>query len=131
MQNTQTELTETNYSISQLAEEFDITPRSIRHYEQKKLISPHRQGTQRIYSRGDRVRLQLILRGRRIGFSLDEIGEIIAMYSSPADEHKQTLVLIDKIKQRRLSLAEQQKDIKMMLHELDHLEQKLKRGSVS
>jgi len=119
------------YSISQLADEFDVTTRSIRHYEQKKLISPARQGTQRVYSRGDRIRLQLILRGRRIGFSLDEIGEIISMYTSPADEQKQTLLLIDKIQQRRLSLAEQQQDIKTMLQELDHLEQKLKQGTAT
>ncbi len=116
------------YSISDLATEFNITPRSIRHYEQKSLISPARNGTQRIYSRGDRVRLQLILRGRRIGFSLDEIGEIISMYNSPADEQKQAKLLIEKIHQRRKSLAEQQKDIETMLEELNQLESKLQQG---
>ena len=114
-----------SYSISELSREFGVTPRSIRHYEDEKLISPTRKGTQRVYGRGDRVRLQLILRGRRIGFSLSEIREIITMYDSPSGESKQTLLLLQKIKRRRAALAQQQQDIKNMLGELDQLENKL------
>ena len=113
------------YTISDLAKEFEITPRSIRHYEDERLISPQRNGSQRIYSKGDRVRLQLILRGKRIGFSLSEIREIIDIYDSPAGEEKQTEHLIHKIAERRIALYQQQQDIKTMLAELDQLEQKL------
>lgn len=117
--------TNKTYSISDLAREFEITPRSIRHYEDQKLISPERNGSQRIYSKGDRVRLQLILRGKRIGFSLSEIREIIDMYDPSAGDEKQTELLIRKIAERRIALYQQQQDIKTMLAELDQLEQKL------
>ena len=110
------------YSITELSKEFDITTRSIRHYEQEKLITPQRAGSQRIYTKGDRVRLQLILRGKRIGFSLAEIREIITMYDSPCGEQKQTELLVSKIAQRRSALSQQQKDIDTMLVELSQLE---------
>lgn len=113
------------YSISELSKEFEITPRSIRHYEQESLIAPKRAGSQRIYTKGDRVRLQLILRGKRIGFSLAEIREIITMYDSPSGEQKQTELLLDKIAQRRRALNQQQKDIETMLLELSQLENRL------
>jgi len=116
---------EKTYSITELSKEFDITPRSIRHYEQEQLISPQRQGSQRIYNKGDRVRLQLILRGKRIGFSLAEIREIIKMYDSPSGEKKQTQLLLSKIEERREALSQQQKDIKTMLTELEQLEKRL------
>jgi len=116
---------ETSHSISELSREFDITPRSIRHYEDKGLIKPSRNGSQRIYSKGDRVRLQLILRGKRIGFSLAEIREIITLYNSPSGQQKQTQLLLGKIKQRRLDLSQQQNDIKTMLVELEQLENRL------
>ncbi|PCI72814.1 MAG: MerR family transcriptional regulator [Gammaproteobacteria bacterium] len=110
------------YSISELSKEFEITPRSIRYYESEGLISPQRQGSQRIYHRGDLIRLQLILRGKRVGFSLSEIREIINLYDSPKGEQKQTTLLIGKIEERRDALYQQQKDIKTMLSELDQLE---------
>lgn len=116
---------ETSHSISELSREFEITPRSIRHYEDKGLIKPSRNGSQRIYSKGDRVRLQLILRGKRIGFSLAEIREIITLYNSPSGQQKQTQLLLGKIKQRRLDLSQQQNDIKTMLVELEQLENRL------
>ena len=117
--------TNKTYSISDLAREFEITPRSIRHYEERKLISPTRNGSQRLYSKGDRVRLQLILRGKRIGFSLSEIREIIDMYDPSAGDEKQIDHLIRKIAERRKALYQQQQDIKAMLVELEQLEQKL------
>lgn len=113
------------YTITELSREFGITPRSIRHYEQEQLIAPQRIGSQRVYTKGDKVRLQLILRGKRIGFSLAEIREIISMYGSPSGEKKQTQLLLDKIKQRREALAQQQQDIKTMLQELTDLENRL------
>ena len=113
------------YTISELSMEFAITPRSIRHYEDQKLISPRRNGSQRIYSQGDHVRLQLILRGKRIGFSLSEIREIITMYNLPSGQQKQTQLLLEKLSQRRVALNQQQQDIKTMLEALNQLEDKL------
>jgi len=113
------------YTISELSKEFGITPRSIRYYEDQKLISPERYGSKRIYSRSERIRLQLILRGKRIGFSLQEIREIITLYNAPSGEKKQTLLLLEKIKQRRSALELQQQDIETTLEELKQLENKL------
>lgn len=113
------------YTISDLAQEFGITPRSIRHYEDEKLILPQRDGSKRIYGRSERIRLQLILRGRRIGFSLSEIREIITLYDAPSGEKKQTQLLLQKIEERRLALNQQQQDIQTMLTELSQLEDKL------
>ncbi|MFT6734824.1 MAG: DNA-binding transcriptional MerR regulator [Polaribacter sp.] len=110
------------YSISEVSKDFEITPRSIRYYESEGLISPQRQGSQRIYHRGDLIRLQLILRGKRVGFSLSEIREIINLYDSPSGEQKQTTLLVGKIEDRRKALYQQQKDIKTMLKELEQLE---------
>ncbi|WP_223669114.1 MerR family transcriptional regulator [Kangiella shandongensis] len=114
----------TEYSISDLAKEFGITSRSIRHYEDEKLITPTRRGVHRIYNNRDRVRLQLILRGKRLGFSLAEIKEIIDLYGMEGEE-KQTKRLLELITVRRESLNQQLKDIKYLLKEFDVLEAKL------
>ncbi len=113
------------YSISQLARLFDITPRSIRHYEEKGLLRPARQGKQRVYGRGDRVRLQLILRGKRVGFSLEEIGEILDLYHGPRGEERQRRFLLAKLAEKRAQLEEQRQCIDNMLRELDGIEQGL------
>lgn len=118
-------ISEREYSISDLAKEFGITARSIRHYEDEKLISPERRGVHRIYSARDRVRLQLILRGKRLGFSLAEIREIIDLYDLPEGKQKQAKLLVELIQKRRDALLQQRKDIEHMLKELDMLEQKL------
>jgi DNA-binding transcriptional MerR regulator len=82
-----TDRNNTNYSISELASEFDISPRSIRFYEEKGLISPKRtSGNQRIYDKRDRARLKLIVRGKRFGYSLEEIAEMIGMTDTNIDE---------------------------------------------
>lgn len=114
----------TEYTISDLAKEFEITSRSIRHYEDEKLITPLRRGVHRIYDTRDRVRLQLILRGKRLGFSLAEIKEIIDLYGVEG-EQKQTERLLELIRLRRNSLKQQLKDIKYLLNEFDVLEEKL------
>ncbi|MEM9102444.1 MAG: MerR family DNA-binding transcriptional regulator [Pseudomonadota bacterium] len=110
------------FTISELAKEFDITTRTIRHYEDQRLLIPQRDGQHRIYSNKDRVRLRLILRGKRVGFSLGEIKEIIDMYDSPQGEAKQTQLLLTKIQQRRAQLQQQKKDIEDILHELERIE---------
>ncbi|NVJ52038.1 MAG: MerR family DNA-binding transcriptional regulator [Gammaproteobacteria bacterium] len=114
-----------HYSISDLAKEFGITTRSIRHYEEYGLITPERKGTYRVYSAKNRTRLQLILRGKRIGFSLAEIKEIIDLYQFPHGEEKQTEFLLAKIELRRQQLQQQLHDIKSMLDEIDDLEQRI------
>jgi len=106
------------YSIGDLASEFDVTTRTIRFYEEKGLLSPRREGTRRIYSPADRTRLRLILRGKRLGLSLDESAEIIGMYGTPANNRRQLEVLIGRIQDKRAELQRQQRDYQAMLGEL-------------
>jgi DNA-binding transcriptional MerR regulator len=112
------------YSISDLASEFDVTTRTIRFYEEKGLLSPRRDGTRRIYSPADRTRLRLILRGKRLGLSLDESAEIIRLYGSPGNNRRQLELLIRKIQERRDVLRRQQRDLASMLEELADAESK-------
>lgn len=114
--------TERTYSISELAHEFDITARAIRFYEDKGLIFPARDGQRRIFSLRDRVRLMLILRGKRLGFSLREIQEILDLYDTDTGETKQLAHLLAKIEERRDSLLRQREDIDLTLQEIDRLE---------
>jgi DNA-binding transcriptional MerR regulator len=111
------------FSIGELAKEFSITTRSIRYYENVGLVSPVRKGSTRIYSRRDRVRLLLTLRGKRLGFSLAECGELIDLYdASSSNNNKQLQAVIDKINQKRVELAQQLADIKAILDGLDNVE---------
>ncbi|SCA55253.1 MerR family transcriptional regulator [Candidatus Terasakiella magnetica] len=110
------------YTITELSKEFDVTTRTIRFYEDKGLISPQREGQRRIYSPRDRVRLRLIMRGKRIGFALSEIQELIDLYDTDRSAVTQLEVLIDRIQQRRDALVRQQQDINAMLNELEVLE---------
>jgi DNA-binding transcriptional MerR regulator len=112
------------YSISDLAGEFDVTTRTIRFYEEKGLLKPRREGTRRIYGPADRTRLRLILRGKRLGLSLDESAEIIGLYGSPGNNRRQLELLIEKIGQRREVLQSQQRDLEAMLRELADAESK-------
>ena len=112
------------YSISELAGEFDVTTRTIRFYEEKGLMKPNREGTRRIYSLGDRTKLRLILRGKRLGLSLDESAEIILMYGTPRNNKKQLEALIAKFQEKRSELKQQQKDLKAMMKELTDAENK-------
>lgn len=115
----------TTYSISELAAEFDITTRSIRFYEDQALLSPERKGQTRIYSKQDRVRLKLIMRGKRLGFSLAEIRELFALWDETASgSEKQLRLLLDKIAEKRAELEQQLKDIAMVQLELDSAEAK-------
>ncbi len=112
------------YSIGDLSREFGVTTRTIRFYEDQGLLSPTRNGQNRIYRARDRVRLKLILRGKRLGFSLKEINKLIALYDAPEGEAGQLRSFIEKIRARRTELLGQQDDIAHVLDELDALEQR-------
>ena len=107
------------YTIGELANEFDVTSRALRLYEESELLSPKREGTKRIYSERDRVRLRLILRGKRLGWSLAEIRESFDLYDSSHGEEAQLLLLLSKLDERRKFLQMQQKDIEFALEDLD------------
>jgi DNA-binding transcriptional MerR regulator len=109
----------TTYSISELAKEFDVTTRTIRFYEDQGLLSPTREGTTRLFSPRDRVRLKLALRGKRLGFSLAEIRELFELYDVSRDEHKQLEEFLVKLERRRARLEQQREDIEVMLNEID------------
>ena len=93
-----------SFTITDLAQEFDITTRAIRFYEDQGLLSPQRKGQQRIYAPRDRTRLKLILRGKRLGFSLSEVGEMIELYDTESGESGQLNLFLDKIRERRAAL---------------------------
>ena len=114
-------MTET-LSITDLSREFDVTTRAIRFYEDEGLLHPVRRGRQRVYTNRDRVRLKLILRGKRLGFSLSEIAEIINLYHSEPGETAQLDHFIDKIRERRRLLLQQKEDIEITLAELEAVE---------
>ncbi len=114
------------YSISDLAGEFNVTTRTIRFYEEKRLLNPARDGTRRVYGPADRTKLRLILRGKRLGLSLNESAEIILMYGTEGSNHRQLESLIAKIQEKRAELKRQQADLKAMLRELSEAENKCK-----
>ena len=111
------------YSISDLARELDITTRAIRFYEEQGMLAPERRGQERIFSPRDLVTLKLILRGKRIGFSLAECKELIDLYD-PSGNRKQLDYFLEKIIERREQLARQMLDIQQMQEELDTAEQR-------
>ncbi len=117
----QTETNGKTYTIGELAEEFGITSRALRLYEEERLLDPQREGTRRIYNERNRVRLRLILRGKRLGWSLSEIRESFDLYDSSLGEEAQLLLMLDKLRQRRDSLMEQQKDIDNALQDLQRI----------
>lgn len=110
------------YTISELAAEFDVTTRTIRFYEEKGLLSPRREGQTRSYSAADRVSLKLILRGKRLGLTLDESGDLIRMYKPGSNNRAQLERLIDRIQTRRADLAQQLEEIQITLSELTEAE---------
>ena len=107
------------WSISELAREFDITPRTIRFYEEKGLLTPDRKGQTRLFRHSDRVRLKLILRGKRCGLTLEESRDIIGMYEPGQNNAEQLNSLLGKIAERRAILHTQLADIRVMMKELD------------
>jgi DNA-binding transcriptional MerR regulator len=108
----------TSFSISDLCGEFDVTPRALRFYEDEGLIAPERRGTQRIYSQRDRARLAWILRGKRVGFSLSAIREMIDLYDLGDGRRHQRAVALERCRERIALLERQQQDIEAALAEL-------------
>ncbi|MGE9808920.1 MerR family transcriptional regulator [Janibacter sp. G1551] len=112
------------WTIREVADEFGITTRTVRHYEDIGLISPERHGTTRIYHRRDKTRLNLILRGKRLGFPLEEIAKIIDLYDAPRGRRSQLTYVLDQIDERRADLEQRRRDIEDALTELDGFEQR-------
>lgn len=112
------------YSISDLAQEFDITPRTLRFYEEKGLLTPRREGQTRVYSAADRTRLKLVLRGKRLGLSLEDSAEIIGMYDPRSNNTRQLTRLLDTIRDRKQRLLDQQEALEAMLTELEGFEER-------
>jgi len=110
------------YTIRELAQEFGITARTMRHFEQIGLLAPERRGQSRIYAAADRTRLKLILRGKRLGLSLEESRAIIAMYDPDHGNEQQLRRLVARVREQRAVLSERLRDLQAMLAELDEVE---------
>ena len=113
---------EQTYTITELAREFDVTPRAIRFYEDQGLLKPSRAGRSRVYTKADRTRLKLTLRGKRLGLSLAEIKELIEMHGGVRNSAPQLLRFLIVLADRRAALEQQREDIEAVLGEIDVLE---------
>lgn len=112
------------WTIAEVAAEFGVTHRTVRHYEAIGLISPERRGTQRVFHRRDRTRLGLILRGKRLGFPLEEIRTIIDLYDAPRGRRSQLEYVLSQIGARRADLEQRRADLDAALTELDRFEER-------
>lgn len=119
---------EIEYGISELAEEFDVTLRSLRFYEQKELLSPRRNGKNRIYSRGDRTRLKLILLGKRVGLSLLDIKAILDLYDGNGHNLDQLYFAVEKGEEQMRGLAREREEIEDAMGALDETLNNLRRA---
>lgn len=119
-----TEEAEQTFTIGQLADEFQITTRAIRFYESRGLIQPRREGTNRIYSRRDRGRLILILRGKNLGFTLEDIAEYLALYDVDRSQRAQTEMLLSKVEAAIADLNRKKADLARTLNDLKDLRAK-------
>lgn len=115
------------YSISDLAHEFALTTRAIRFYEDEGMIAPERRGRVRVYRERERVRLKLILRGKRLGFALSEIRDLLDLYEVARNEQAQLARFIDMLGERRARLMQQKEDIDAVLAEIDGVERDCRR----
>jgi DNA-binding transcriptional MerR regulator len=115
---------EQHYTIGDLAEEFGVTMRAIRFYESKGLLRPKRAGKVRVYSRGDRARLLLILRGKNLGFSLEEVAEYLKLHDADPAQVTQTRHLLGKVETAMAELQKKQADIDRTLRELEQIRAK-------
>jgi DNA-binding transcriptional MerR regulator len=115
------------FSISELAREFAITPRAIRFYEDQGLLAPRREGQRRIYTPRDRTRLKLTLRGKRLGLTLSEIRELIDMYEPGRDERPQLERFLAVLEDHKVSLLQQRDDIEAQLAEIVTFEKKVRK----
>lgn len=112
------------YTITELAQEFDITPRAIRFYEDMGLLTPARDGRNRVYTHRDRTRLKLTLRGKRLGLSLQEIKQLVDMYESPSDTTQQLNAFLAILQSHRDQLEQQLEDIRITLAEIQQHEER-------
>lgn len=110
------------FTIGELAAAFALSPRAIRFYEDQGLLSPGRAGAQRVYTRRDRARLQLILRGKRLGFSIADIGRFLDLYDADRTQHRQLTMTLDRTRDRIAELEQQLADITLTLAELRDME---------
>jgi len=117
----------TEYSIGDLAREFDVTPRAIRFYEDHGLLAPRRAGQRRIYSPRDRTRLKLTLRGKRLGLTLSEIRELIDMYEPGRDERPQLERFLAVLAAHRATLEQQRADLEAQLSELQTFDKRVRK----
>ena len=115
------------FSIGELAQEFDVTPRAIRFYEDQGLLAPRRDGQRRIYTARDRTRLKLTLRGKRLGLSLSEIRELIDMYEPGRDARPQLERFLSVLESHKASLLQQRADIEAQLAELGAFEKRVRK----
>jgi DNA-binding transcriptional MerR regulator len=115
------------YTITDLAKEFGLTTRAIRHYEDEGLLTPAREGNNRLFSNRDRVRLKLALRGKRLGFSLAEIRELFDLYDNARDERKQLEALLEKLERHRAQLEQRREDLSVMLNEITFFEKQCRK----
>lgn len=113
------------FSVNELAEELGVTARTLRFYEDKGLLSPQRAGTTRVYTKRDRARLRVILRGKRLGFSLAEIKEYLDLYNVDRGNVGQERLLLDKVRARLADLARQREDLEAAVAELEELEEQV------
>lgn len=111
------------YTVTELADELGLTPRTIRFYETKGLIKPRRAGTTRVYTHRERARMLLILRGKRLGFSLADIREYLDLYDTDPTQAKQLRLLTGKIERRIAELEQQREDLETALTELREIRQ--------
>jgi DNA-binding transcriptional MerR regulator len=107
------------YKIADLAREFGVTTRTLRHYEDEGLLTPARRGLARVFTARDRVRLKLALRGKRLGLTLQEIKELFDLYDMARGERGQLAAFLDKLEKRKALLEQQREDIEVLLVEID------------
>jgi len=117
----------TTYTISDLAKEFALTTRAIRFYEDEGLLAPLRSGRHRVYGERDRVRIKLLLRGKRLGLSLSEIRELLDLYDATGGERPQLVKFLEVLAARRAMLEQQREDISFVLDEIDALERQCRK----
>ena len=110
------------YSVTELARDLDVTPRTIRFYEDQGLIAPQRAGSTRVYTHRDRARMILILRGKRLGFSIKEIKEFLDLYVVDVTQVEQMQLLLNKVRDRSRQLEEQRRALELTLRELKDIE---------
>jgi len=118
------DMADRTFTIRQLCDEFEVTPRTLRFYESKGLLAPHRRGQTRLFTLGDRARLKLILRGKRFGFSLAEIKELLDLYDRDGDQVAQLSATLEAARRHRSELVGKRRELDAALVDLDaHMEQ--------